>query len=57
MISSSFIQPNAPDAADRQWLCAIYASATGQPDVARRLAEEAAESKPEYRDQITLLLP
>ena len=57
MISSSFIQPNAPDAADRQWLCAIYASAMGQPDVARQLAEEAAESKPEYRDQITLLLP
>src|SRR5207245_11325701 len=57
MISSSFIRPSAPDAADRQWLCAIYGSAAGQPDVARQLAEEAAESKPQYRDQIALLLP
>ena len=56
-ISTSFIQPNAPDAADRQWLCAVYANATGQTDVARQLAEAAAQSKPEYRDQLQLLLP
>jgi hypothetical protein len=54
-ISSSFIQPNAPDAADRQWLCAAYANATGQADAARQLAEAAAQSKPEYREQIALL--
>jgi predicted RNA-binding Zn-ribbon protein involved in translation (DUF1610 family) len=56
-ISTSFIHPNAPDAADRQWLCAVYANANGQADAARQLAEAAAQSKPEYRDQIPLLLP
>jgi DNA-directed RNA polymerase subunit RPC12/RpoP len=56
-ISTSFIQPNAPDAAERQWLCAVYAKATGQPDAARQLAESAAQSKPEYREQMALLLP
>ncbi len=55
-ISTSFIQPNAPDAADRQWLCAAYASATGERDAARQLAEAAAQSKSEYRDQMGLLL-
>jgi eukaryotic-like serine/threonine-protein kinase len=54
-ISSSFIQPNAPDAADRQWLCAAYANATGQADATRQLAEAAAQSKAEYREQIALL--
>jgi hypothetical protein len=55
-ISTSFIQPNAPDAPDRQWLCAVYANATGQPDAARRLAEAAAQAKPEYREQLSILL-
>ncbi len=54
-IATSFIQPNAPDAADRQWLCAVYANATNQGDVARQLAEAAAQSRPEYRGQINLL--
>lgn len=54
-ISSSFIQANAADAADRQWLCAVYASMTNQPEAARQLAEAAANSKPEYRDQLGLL--
>ena len=54
-ISTSFIRPNAPDTADRQWLCAAYANATGQGDAARQLAEAAAKSKPEYRDQMALL--
>ena len=54
-ISTSFIRPNAPDTADRQWLCASYANATGQGDAARQLAEAAAKSKPEYRDQMALL--
>src|SRR3984893_2584307 len=51
-ISSSFIVPNAPDAADRQWLCAAFAAETGQGDAARQLAEAAAKTKPEYQDQI-----
>lgn len=55
-ISTSFIQSNAPDAADRQWLCAAYASAINQPETARQLAEAAAQSKPEYREQIDALL-
>jgi len=54
-ISSSFILPNAADAADRQWLCAVYASTTNQLEPARQLAEAAANSKPEYRDQLSLL--
>jgi hypothetical protein len=54
-ISTSFIRSNAPDAADRQWLCAVYANATGQADAARQLAEAAVQSKAEYRDQIDLL--
>ncbi|MEP7015635.1 MAG: protein kinase [Verrucomicrobiota bacterium] len=54
-ISTSFVKPKAPDAADRQWACAVYASETGQKDEAVKLAEAAAKAKPEYRDQISLL--
>lgn len=54
-ISSSFIKPNVADAADRQWLCAVYASTTNQPEAARQLAEAAASAKPEYREQMALL--
>jgi len=54
-IATSFIQPNAPDAADRQWLCAVYANATNQGDAARQLAEAVAQSRPEYHGQINLL--
>ena len=55
-ISVSFAKPNASDVADRQWLCAIYASETGQIEEARKLAEEAAKAKPEYRKQMSLLV-
>jgi hypothetical protein len=55
VISTSFIQPNAPDAADRH--CAVFAAETGQKDAAGQLAESAAKSKSEYRDQITFLVP
>src|SRR5438309_2293622 len=55
--STSFIKPNDANAADRQWLCAVFASETGQTDAARQLAEEAAKAKPEYSSQISLLLP
>jgi hypothetical protein len=55
VISTSFIQPNAPDAADRQWLCAVFAAETGQRDTARQLAESAAKLKTEYRDLISAI--
>lgn len=56
-ISASFISPKAPEAADRQWLCATFASETGQMEEARQFVEAAAKAKPEYREQIALLLP
>ena len=55
-ISTSFIKPNSPDAAERQWLCAVYAHETGQAEEAKKLAEAAAKSSPEYREQVALLL-
>jgi len=52
MVSRSFIDPAARDAADRQWRCAVFASETGQTEASRELAEAAARAKPEYREQI-----
>jgi serine/threonine protein kinase len=52
-VSTSFIQPTAPDAADRQWRCAVFASETGQAEAARRLADAAAKTNPQYRDQVS----
>ena len=49
-VSVSFIQPGSSDAADRNWLCAVYANETGQAADARKLAEEAGKGKAEYRD-------
>jgi serine/threonine protein kinase len=56
-VSASFIWPDTREAADRQWLCAAFASATGQIDEARQFAEAAAKAQPQYRDEIPLLLP
>jgi hypothetical protein len=56
-ISESFIQPNMPDAADRQWFCAVCAIQNGQTDVGRQLAKAPAKSKSEYRDELEFLLP
>ena len=56
-LSSYFIKPTAADVADRQWLSAAFAAETGQTDAARTLAEAAAKAKPEYRNQIPVLLP
>lgn len=53
-IATSLIQPNAPDAADRQWLSAVFADALKLPE-ARELADSAAKAKPEYREQLKLL--
>ena len=55
-VSASFIWPEALDAADRQWLCAVFASATGQFDEARQFAEAAAKTKPEYRREFALVV-
>jgi hypothetical protein len=54
-VSTSFIEPTAPDAADRQWRCAVFASETGQVEAARQLGDAAAKTKPQYRDQISAL--
>ena len=56
-VSKSFIDPGAPDAADRQWRCAVFASETGQTEAARELVEAAARMKPEYKEQIAQLFP
>jgi serine/threonine protein kinase len=54
-VSKSFIKPGAPDAADRQWRCAVFAGQTGQAEAARQLADAAAKTRPQYRDQISSL--
>jgi hypothetical protein len=54
-VSTSFIQPTAPDAADRQWRCAVFASETGQAEAAWQLADAAAKGDPQYREQISQL--
>jgi serine/threonine protein kinase len=56
-VSTTFIQPNAPDAADREWLSAVFAAETGDSKAAGEMAEKAAAAKPEYRNQISLLKP
>jgi DNA-directed RNA polymerase subunit RPC12/RpoP len=56
-VSRSFIQPRASNAADRQWRCAVFASETGQTEVARELADASVKVKPEYKDQISVLFP
>jgi predicted RNA-binding Zn-ribbon protein involved in translation (DUF1610 family) len=54
-ISTSLIQANSPDLAEREWLSAVFASQTGQTEAARALAEAASKAKPEYREQLDLL--
>ena len=54
-ISASFVDPKSPDAADRYWVCAVYANETGQADEAKRLAGEAAKLKPEYAQMWTVM--
>jgi predicted RNA-binding Zn-ribbon protein involved in translation (DUF1610 family) len=56
-ISKSFIKPNAADAADRQWLCAAFASEIGQAAEAKKLAEAAVKAKPQYQEQMSILFP
>jgi hypothetical protein len=56
-VSKSFINPRTPDAADRQWRCAAFASETGQSEAARELAEAAGGARPQYKEQIPVLFP
>jgi hypothetical protein len=56
-MSNGFIRAGSPDAADRQWLAAVFAHATDQPEAARALAEAAAKAKPQYQSELPLLLP
>ncbi len=56
-VSTSFIQRGTPQAADRQWRCAVFASEFGQAEIARQLAEAAAKTKPLYREQISQVFP
>ena len=56
-MANTLIDPKAADAADRQWLSAVFAAATEQTAAARELADAAAKAKPEYakeRDLLTL---
>jgi hypothetical protein len=54
-VSTSYIKPNQPDTADRQWLSAVFASEVGEMETARTLAEAAAKAKPEYK--VSVLIP
>ncbi|MEY2536898.1 MAG: eukaryotic-like serine/threonine-protein kinase [Verrucomicrobiota bacterium] len=54
-ISISYIHANEPDAADRSWLSAVFASETGQTDLARQLADTAAKGKAEYAAERALI--
>jgi len=56
-VSTSFIEATAPDAADRQWRCAVFAGETGQAETARQLAETAAKTNPDYSKQLSILFP
>jgi serine/threonine protein kinase len=55
-VSASFISRGARDVADRQWLCAVFASQTAQIEEARQFAEAAGKVKSKYRRNIDLLL-
>ena len=56
-MSKSFVRPGASDAAERQWLCAIFAHETGLTDEGRKLGEAAAAAKADYRALLPLLRP
>jgi hypothetical protein len=55
-MSNGFIRPGASDAADRQWLAAVFAQTTEQAEAARALAEAAARAKPEFKEHLRMLL-
>ena len=54
-LATAFFNVTPADTADRQWLSAVFAQATGQTEAATSLGEAAAKAKPEYREQLPLL--
>ncbi len=54
-MSTAFIAASPSEAADRQWLSAVFAQSTGQAEAAKTLSEAAAATKPEYREQLAVL--
>ena len=56
-VSKSFVRPSTSDAAERLWLCAIFANETGLTEEGRKLAEAAAAAKADYRPLLPLLAP
>lgn len=56
-ISRWFTRAGGAAVADRQWLAAVYAQSIGQMEIGRNLADEAAKSKPEYREELEVLFP
>lgn len=54
-MSTAFIAPNAPDAADRQWLSAAFAQQSGQTEAATQLSDVAVKAKPAYKEQLGTL--
>ena len=56
-MSKAFIRPAVSDVAERQWLSAIFAQATGQAEAAAALAWKAAKAKPEFRDLLPRFFP
>jgi hypothetical protein len=56
-MSTYFLAPPGADVADRQWLCAIFAEQTAQPEAARALAAQAAQAKPAYAELVPMFFP
>ena len=54
-MSRAFIPPGGADAADRQWLAAVFAHQTGQAEAATELSDAAMKAKPAYREQLGIL--
>ena len=54
-MSRAFVAANAAEAADRQWLAAVFAHETGQSEAATQLADAAVKGKPAYREQLGAL--
>ena len=54
---SATLIPGTPDAADRQWLTAMFAHATGQTDEAKQLSEAAIKAKPALKEELELFKP
>ncbi len=56
-IARAFIRLGAADVAEREWLSAMFAQATGQTDVAAELGKKAAAAKAEFRELLPRFLP